>query len=429
MPRASSISRSRPSASDTSTIRYYTANLPIRFPNGTSGSYRIAVLSLPGMGRVQAATATNDAIRRWKPLYVLLVGIAGGIAAAGVRLGDVLVSYQVVDYELQKLTASGPQVRWDVHRADPRLITAARNLKIRDWQRMITAVRPEKGGPKRHIGPIASGDKVVAVEALITKYRETWPKLIGVEMEASGAATAAFNAPDKPSFFMVRGVSDLANQKKGSATVEKWRAYACDVAAAYTIALLQSGPIPLRPEATRRNNKARVRRIQAPASGATGTLNKPEPTTTLLLPRRHAFTQHDKDVFLSTSLSSIKRYFQRALVKLKRDRKDISTDLTTISPRKFIATIYLRGEVLNRCKIWISDSSFEGTISYAHGRQITVDRDTLSHDQLTVEATDDALFLRTYNYFTSSIIHLRGGKLTASEAAEHLWKRFSEALS
>lgn len=43
-----------------------------------------------------------------------------------------------------------------------------------------------------YIGPIASGDKVMAVEALITKYREFWPKLLGVEMDAGGAAAAAY---------------------------------------------------------------------------------------------------------------------------------------------------------------------------------------------------------------------------------------------
>jgi hypothetical protein len=43
---------------------------------------------------------------------------------------------------------------------------------------------------------------------------------------------------------MVRGVSDLADQKKDSAEVKAWRKYACDIAAVYTIALLQSGPVP-----------------------------------------------------------------------------------------------------------------------------------------------------------------------------------------
>jgi len=174
---------------------------------------------------------------------VVLIGIAGGVAAKGVSLGDILVADQIVDYELQKLTPKGPDIRWEVHRADPRLVGSALNFTDETWQESITAERPDDGSPRRHMGPIASGDKVIAFGAALAKYRETWSKLIGVEMEAGGVAAAAFQAAERPGFFMVRGVSDLADEQKSSPEVEKWRQYACDVAASYAIALLRSGPI------------------------------------------------------------------------------------------------------------------------------------------------------------------------------------------
>jgi len=197
------------------------------------------------MGRVQAATATADALRVWHPRYVMLVGIAGGLASAGVKIGDILISDQIVDYELQKLTPAGPEVRWQVHRVDARLIGAVQNYTSASWQDLIAVQRPDDRAPKWHIGTIVTGDKVIAVEDVLAKYSAVWPKLIGVEMEAGGAAAAAFQTAEPAGFFMVRGVSDLADSKKASARVEKWRAYACDVAAAYAIALLQSGPVPL----------------------------------------------------------------------------------------------------------------------------------------------------------------------------------------
>ena len=40
------------------------------------------------------------------------------------------------------------------------------------------------------------------------------PSLIGVEMEAGGVASAAFQAASRPGFFMVRGVSDVADPDK-----------------------------------------------------------------------------------------------------------------------------------------------------------------------------------------------------------------------
>src|SRR5271165_4491301 len=82
--------------------RYYSGRLPVTLPGGPAGHYSVVVMQLLGMGRLQAATATGDAIKRWHPRYIIMVGIAGGVAAKGARLGDVLVSQQVVDYELQK---------------------------------------------------------------------------------------------------------------------------------------------------------------------------------------------------------------------------------------------------------------------------------------------------------------------------------------
>jgi hypothetical protein len=95
-------------------------------------------------------------------------------------------------------------------------------------------------------GPIASGDKVVAVEDFLAQHRASWPQLIGVEMEAGGVAAACFQAARPPGFLMVRGVSDHAEEAKGADDVEQWRAYACDVAASFLVALLDAGPITAR---------------------------------------------------------------------------------------------------------------------------------------------------------------------------------------
>lgn len=222
-------------------------------------------MCLLGMGRVQAGLATADAIRRWHPRYILLVGIAGGMAIRSVKVGDILISDQIVDYESQKITSKGPEVRWDVSRADPRLLDAYNNFRSESWQELIRTKRPRQGKPNQHKGPIASGDKVIAFGEILAKYCDIWPKLIGVEMEAAGVATAAFQSTDKPGFFMVRGVSDLADENKGSTNVEKWRLYACDVAASFTIALLKSGPIPLL-------------RVEAKGAKSDQQIIKPEPT-------------------------------------------------------------------------------------------------------------------------------------------------------
>ena len=172
---------------------YYPATVPVTFTDGTSSQYKVVVTDLLGMGRIDAANAVGDAVRRWHPMYVLLVGIAGGLAKAGVQVGDVLISEQIADYELQKLTQEKVLTRWSVHRASPRLLAAVKQLRPEDWQPLIREPRPQPGKPQRHAGPICTGDKVVA-NGLMDEYREVWTKLIGVEMEAGGVASAAFQA-------------------------------------------------------------------------------------------------------------------------------------------------------------------------------------------------------------------------------------------
>ena len=234
---------------------YFVSDLPSAASDGTKACYRVVLMPLLGMGRVEAAVATGDALRRWAPDYVILVGIAGGVKQAGVKLGDLAVSDQVVDYELQKISDS-VEVRYQVHRADSRLLGAAKNLSGSRWHTTANR-RPRSGSPKRRIGPIGTGDKVVAKGEFLSRLRKDWPKLLAVEMEAGGVATVCFERPEHPGFFMVRGISDLADEEKNSSIVEKWRQYACDLAASFTIELLKKAPVPFSARAFERRPEAR----------------------------------------------------------------------------------------------------------------------------------------------------------------------------
>lgn len=105
------------------------------------------------------------------------------------------------------------------------------------------SARPANDEPKRMIGPIATGDKIIAFSDILEKHRQDWPKLLGVEMEAGGVAATCFQSQLAPGFFMIRCVSDLADENKDADETKKWRAYVCDTAAAYAIGLLRHGPI------------------------------------------------------------------------------------------------------------------------------------------------------------------------------------------
>lgn len=220
---------------------YYEARVVTNRPDHTQ--YRVIVTSLSGMGPIKGASKATSIIQRWNPRHVLLVGIAGGVKGE-VAPGDVVVASQIVDYSLGKSTEGGHrEVRWVAHQAEANLFDAASNFR-RGWEDLIATERPRPGAPQRIMGVVASGGDVVADPGTIAKYIEAWPKLVGIEMEAAGVAAALFESIEKPSFLMIRSVSDLANGQRNATTKKRWRAYACDVAAAYAVGLLRDGPTP-----------------------------------------------------------------------------------------------------------------------------------------------------------------------------------------
>ncbi|WP_437876892.1 phosphorylase family protein [Sorangium sp. So ce513] len=205
--------------------------------------YRIVVTSLVEMGPIMGALKTSAVINRWRPEHVMMVGIAGGVEGE-VALGDVMVASQVVDYSIGKVYETGRrEERWGCYQADANLLDAVRNF-ISPWDDLISEPRPSPGMSRRHIGVIASGGDVIASKERIDTYRGDWPKLIGVEMEGGGVAAGLHADIDRPRFLMIRGVSDMADGQNNAATKRAWRAYACDVAAAYLIGLLREGPVP-----------------------------------------------------------------------------------------------------------------------------------------------------------------------------------------
>lgn len=222
---------------------YYEGSLSVSArDDGTQyPAYRIIVTSPLRMGRVEANSVATYALRTFQPQVVLLIGIAGGIAGE-VNLGDVVIADQVVDYEVQKITAAGVSPRHRVYEPDRRLFARAQHIS--GWESEIQAVRPVPGVPKRLVGVVASGDKVIARGDAFSDLRRHFPKLMAVEMEAAGVQLAALAVAPPCGVLMIRGISDLADEAKDSANVKEWRSYACDVAAAFAVALLKDGPLP-----------------------------------------------------------------------------------------------------------------------------------------------------------------------------------------
>lgn len=217
----------------------YETDLPCTFADNVTKTFKVIIMGLAKQGQGEAVAATKDAIQRWRPRHIILVGIAGGMPDRDVRLGDIVIADQVVDYEHKKIKGQATETRLKVYPVDAILLGGCTRLLEKPWHKDIIAKRTTPDTPRIHIGPIASGNKVIASRGALVELLEGWSEVIGVEMEAGGVAFVAAEA--RIPFLMVRGVSDLADENKNSDEVKQWRPYACDAAATFTIALLQSG--------------------------------------------------------------------------------------------------------------------------------------------------------------------------------------------
>ncbi|XYH95543.1 hypothetical protein ACMHYB_48340 [Sorangium sp. So ce1128] len=201
----------------------------------------IVVVCLHNMGNIHSAIAIEQAIAVWNPRNILLTGIAGGLKDGSNRyLGDVIVAEQVVDYELAKQEADGARRRYQVYRPAKPLLDAARMLPAERWALSVKIARPDgttgRTIPRVHFGVVASGQKVVKDPSLTSELKEDWAQLIGIEMEAAGAAAAAYESGTQPGILLVKSICDWADPGKDDA----WQDYAADAAATFATSLLAS---------------------------------------------------------------------------------------------------------------------------------------------------------------------------------------------
>jgi nucleoside phosphorylase len=218
---------------------YHCGTVPIQ---DTDSAYRVVVVLLPSMGEIAAANAVTDAIAQWNPRFVLMVGIAGGIPQDNLDLGDVVVAEQIIGYEYGKVTEDGIEPRDRVYPVSALLLERVRNFWDDSWTQQISVHRPDNATrpvSKLFVGSIASGNKVIASTEFCQRLKTRWPKLIALEMEGEGVFAAAFDRPQIPATLVIRGISDMADERKS----DEWQEYAANAAAAFAVSFLKSGPV------------------------------------------------------------------------------------------------------------------------------------------------------------------------------------------
>lgn len=189
---------------------------------GILGKYKVVHVSCGHMGSVSpqaSLTTTMNGIAFCKPTVVLMIGIAFGKGGKQ-KIGDVLISESVVQYDIQRLGETEPLQRGTPGTACTILLNRFKN--ITDWNYSI-----RKRRPSIIPGLLLSGEKLIDNPEYKTKLLSAYPLAVGGEMEGSGVY-AACNNKSIVHWIIVKGICDFAdgNKAKGKDKKQKLAAEA-----------------------------------------------------------------------------------------------------------------------------------------------------------------------------------------------------------
>jgi nucleoside phosphorylase len=222
-----------------------------------SRPHRVVVGVAGQKGTSAGLMIVSSTVEAFRPSFVLLVGIAGGLGAA--RVGDVVVSDRVFGYEYGVVSGGfRPRPDWN-HPTDIAVVNAAHVLSssFPDWHETVTGAPPPRlWRPQIHVGPVASGNKVIEdlVDPTFAPVIDYWPKLVAVEMEGLGAVEAIKDARERGyvvSFAMIRGISDRPGRQDSITTGpertrsssardrRRWKRAAADIAALCAVQMIK----------------------------------------------------------------------------------------------------------------------------------------------------------------------------------------------
>ncbi|WP_037268606.1 5'-methylthioadenosine/S-adenosylhomocysteine nucleosidase [Kibdelosporangium aridum] len=172
---------------------------------------RIALVE-SGMYNVTAAARTQEAIDRFSPVAILLVGVAGGLRD-DIRIGDVVVGTKIYALHPGKEDDSGVRTRLESLKPNENLRQSAANVDGDGTWSATLSMRPTV-----HFKPIVSGDRVLNSRHSESArlIAENFSDAYAIDLESYGVAEAA-HLKGVPAL-TVRGISDLADGNKRPAT-------------------------------------------------------------------------------------------------------------------------------------------------------------------------------------------------------------------
>lgn len=200
-----------------------------------NGASVCMVQSEMGSGGLGASQQTvQKGIAALSPMSVIMVGIAFGVNSEKQSIGDILISQQLMLYELQRVGTEKGRLklipRGDRVHASPWLLNRFKSAVLY-W---------DDSKAKVHFGLILSGEKLVDNMDFRQQLSEFEPEAIGGEMEGAGLYVACQDA--KVDWILVKAICDWADGHKANDKDERQRLAAYN-AASFVLHVLQQAPL------------------------------------------------------------------------------------------------------------------------------------------------------------------------------------------
>lgn len=153
-------------------------------------------------GSKDSAPQITQALLEYKPTYVMCVGIAFGREENCQRIGDLLISTGIYEYEPEKWKDGAVINDGSCPESGKNLLAIAKSSRS-SWRRTVNGRRA-----KTHFGKILSGDKLIKDPNKKKAILEKCPEAIGGEMEGSALYRACRNTGITDEWLVVKGISD-----------------------------------------------------------------------------------------------------------------------------------------------------------------------------------------------------------------------------
>lgn len=160
------------------------------------------IIARCGIGKVNAALATQYIINEFNPKAIINTGVAGGVNPK-VRISDLVIGHSSLQHDVDAShfgysPGAIPRLDTSLFLADPKLVKLANE-----------AANDQLDSKRVHLGLIASGDQFVASAEQKQAIIKLFPETTCVEME--GAAIAQVAHLNQIPHLIIRAISDQAD--------------------------------------------------------------------------------------------------------------------------------------------------------------------------------------------------------------------------